>query len=89
MVRLTRINHKPIVINAELIEHLEVTPDTVVTMMGGQKFVVLEGAEEVVARVVAYRRSVLSGVGLPCGPWGKGAQVEEAGGERGETATHG
>ncbi|MEZ5354173.1 MAG: flagellar FlbD family protein [Bryobacteraceae bacterium] len=58
MLRLTRINHKPIVINAELIEHMEGTPDTVITMTGGQKFVVLETTGEVIDRVIEYRRLV-------------------------------
>lgn len=58
MVRLTRINHKPLVLNAELIEHIEASPDTVITMTNGQKFVVIETGEEVVAKVLDYQRSV-------------------------------
>lgn len=58
MVRLTRINHIPLVLNAELIEHIEGTPDTVITMTTGQKFVVAETQDEVVARVLDYQRSV-------------------------------
>lgn len=58
MIHLTRINHVPITLNAELIEHVEVTPDTVITLINGGKFVVLESPEEVVDRVVAYRRLV-------------------------------
>jgi flagellar protein FlbD len=58
MILLTRINRKPIVINADLIEHVEVTPDTVITMTTGQKFVVLDSAQEVVEKTVAFRKSV-------------------------------
>jgi len=58
VVRLTRINHKPLVLNAELIEHIEASPDTVITMTNGQKFVVIETGEEVVAKVLDYQRSV-------------------------------
>lgn len=56
MIRLTRLNHTPVVLNADLIEHIEVTPDTVISMTSGPKFVVQESAEEVVTRVIEYRR---------------------------------
>lgn len=56
MIQLTRINQKPLVVNSDLIEHIETTPDTVVTMTTGEKFVVLEEAAEVVEKVVAFRR---------------------------------
>lgn len=59
MIHLTRINHRPMVINAELIEHVETTPDTVVSMTTGEKFVVIESADEVVNRVISYRRAIL------------------------------
>ena len=58
MIHLTRINHRPLVVNAELIEHVETTPDTVVSMTTGEKFVVVESADEIVSRVIAYRRSI-------------------------------
>ena len=48
MIQLTRLNHVPLIVNADLIEHVEVTPDTVVALTTGQKFLVLESAEEVV-----------------------------------------
>lgn len=58
MIHLTRINHADLIVNADLIEHIEVTPDTVVSLTSGQKFMVLESADEVVRRVVEYRRSI-------------------------------
>ena len=60
MIKLTRINHVPLVVNSDLIEHVEVTPDTVVTLMNGQKFMVLESPEEVVSRVIDFRRCILN-----------------------------
>lgn len=60
MIRLTRINQKPLLINSDLIEHIEMTPDTVVAMTTGQKFVVLESADEVLHKVTEFRRSILS-----------------------------
>jgi len=62
MIQLTRLNHVPLVLNSDLIEHMEVTPDTVVTLTTGQKFVVLESAEEVLDRIIEFRRSIVSGV---------------------------
>lgn len=62
MIQLTRLNHIPLVLNADLIEHIEITPDTVITLTSGQKIMVLEPATEVVDRVVAFRRSLLNGV---------------------------
>jgi flagellar protein FlbD len=58
MIKLTRLNHSPLIVNSDLIEHIEVTPDTVVTLTSGQKLIVLETAEEIVERVVAFRRSI-------------------------------
>jgi len=58
MIQLTRINHVPLVLNGDLIEHIERTPDTVISLTNGQKLVVLEAPEEIVRRVVEFRRSL-------------------------------
>jgi flagellar protein FlbD len=58
MVRLTRLNHVSIYLNPDLIEHMESTPDTVLTLTNGQKYVVREPAAEVVDRIVEFRRLV-------------------------------
>jgi flagellar protein FlbD len=58
MIQLTRINHVPLVLNADLIEHIETTPDTVISMTTGQKFVVLEPTSEVIRRVIDFRRAL-------------------------------
>jgi flagellar protein FlbD len=58
MIRLTRINRVPLVINSDLIEHVEVTPDTVIAMTGGQKFMVMETADEVIQKVIDFRRAI-------------------------------
>lgn len=62
MIHLTRINRVPLVLNADLIEHVEATPDTVISLTTGQKILVLESPEQIVDRVVQFRRSVL---GIP------------------------
>jgi flagellar protein FlbD len=58
MIRLTRINHVPLVLNADLIEHMEMTPDTVVSLINGQKFVVLESTEDIIGSVIEFRRQI-------------------------------
>jgi len=60
MIRLTRINHVPLVLNSDLIEHVETTPDTVVTLTTGQKLLVLESADEVIQKVIDFRRAISS-----------------------------
>lgn len=62
MIHLTRLNHVPFVVNSDLIEQIEMTPDTVITLTTGQKFMVLENADEVIERVVQFRRSLLGGL---------------------------
>jgi flagellar protein FlbD len=58
MIQVTRINHLPLVLNSDLIEHMESTPDTVISLTNGQKLVVLESVAEVVKRVMEFRRSI-------------------------------
>jgi flagellar protein FlbD len=58
MIRLTRINHQEIVLNSDLIEHMEASPDTVLTLTNGQKMMVLETPQEIVERVISFRRRV-------------------------------
>ncbi len=65
MIKLTRLNHVPLIVNADLIEHVEVTPDTVVALTNGQKFMVLESAEEVVEKVIQFRKAILSSTRCP------------------------
>ncbi len=72
MIRLTRINRVPLVLNSDLIEHLEVTPDTVIAMTTGDKFMVLESAEDVIQKVIEFRRLIadrLPPVAEPGEPW--------------------
>ena len=61
MIYLTRLNRVRLVVNSDLIEHIEVTPDTVVALTSGEKYLVLESANEVIERVVEFRRAVLNG----------------------------
>lgn len=58
MISLHRLNGQSIVLNADLIEYVEATPDTVVTLTSGNKLRVLENLDEVQRRVVAYKRAI-------------------------------
>ncbi len=59
MIRLTRLNHAAFVLNSDLIEHIDITPDTVITLTSGQIVRVREAAEEVIERIVEFRRKIL------------------------------
>jgi flagellar protein FlbD len=58
MIRLTRLNRVPLVLNCDLIEHIEVTPDTVITLTTGQILRVRESADQVIERIVDFRRRI-------------------------------
>lgn len=58
MIRLTRLNGRPMVLNAEQIKCVEETPDTMITLMNGDQLVVKEPMSEVVRRAIDYSRSV-------------------------------
>jgi flagellar protein FlbD len=56
MISVTRLNSKPIVVNADLIRSVEANPDTTITMINGDHIIVLETMEEVVHRAIEYGR---------------------------------
>ena len=58
MIKLTRLNHVPLIINSDLIDHIDATPDTVISLTSGQKFLVTESPEEVVDKVIAFRKAI-------------------------------
>ena len=62
MIRLTRLNNQPLTVNSDLIKFVEQSPDTLITLVTGEKIVVRESAEEVLARLIEFRRSVLQGL---------------------------
>jgi len=64
MVTVRRFNDSEVVINADLIEFVEATPDTVITMTTGKKIMVRDSVEEVVKKVVEYKQSCLNPAGV-------------------------
>lgn len=59
MIYLTRLNKVRVVINSDLIKFVEDTPDTVVTLVSGEKLVVTETVEEVVEKIIRFRRQLM------------------------------
>jgi len=65
MIWLTRLNRMPMVLNSDLIEHIDVTPDTVITLTSGQILRVQESADEVVERIIGFRQRVYAADAAP------------------------
>ena len=59
MIQLTRLNNTPLAVNSDLIKYVEAAPDTVITLLNGEKLVVRETTEQVIERVRDFRRSLL------------------------------
>lgn len=62
MIQLTRLNNSPLIVNSDLVKFVEQSPDTVITLVNGEKILVREKADEVLNRIVEFRRSVLQGI---------------------------
>ncbi len=62
VIRLTRLNGNPLALNSDLIKFVENAPDTVITLVNGEKMIVRETTEEVIRQIVEFRRSVLAGL---------------------------
>lgn len=58
LIRLTRLNNTSFILNADLIKTIEERPDTTITLINGETFIVRDTVEEVVARAVEYGRAV-------------------------------
>ncbi|HVJ07540.1 MAG TPA: flagellar FlbD family protein [Acidisarcina sp.] len=59
MIELTRLNGNALVINSDLIKFAESSPDTMLTLINGEKIMVRESCTEVIERVIAYRARLL------------------------------
>ena len=58
MILVTRLNGKPMVINAELIRSIEENPDATITLINGDHIIVKETMNEIVERAIEYGRSM-------------------------------
>jgi len=62
MIQLTRLNNQPLVVNSDLIKFVEHAPDTVLTLVTGEKVVVRETSDEVLQKITNFRRTILTGL---------------------------
>lgn len=58
MIYVKRLNHKVFVLNCELIESIEETPDTVITLTTGKKIVVEESIDEIIDKIIQYKKKI-------------------------------
>lgn len=56
MIILTKLNHKDFVVNTDLIKFIEDVPDTLITLTTGDKIFILETKEEVILKIIEYKR---------------------------------
>lgn len=71
MIQLTRLNNSPLIVNSDLIKWIENAPDTVLTLVTGEKIVVLEPSRLVLEKIVEFRRRILTDIpvqGASTGP---------------------
>ncbi|MCK8058764.1 MULTISPECIES: flagellar FlbD family protein [unclassified Fusibacter] len=66
MIKVSRLNGKEFIVNCDLIEFIESTPDTVITLSTDKKIIVSESIDEVIERIVQYKQktSILPSSGL-------------------------
>lgn len=83
MISVTRLNGTEIVVNTDLIETVEATPDTVLTLVDGKRYLVSESPAEVVDLIRAFRVSILRQVDEFRGQAGNGLRVVRGTGEDG------
>ncbi len=62
MIEVTRLNGMPMILNSDLIKLCESSPDTMLTLIHGEKLIVRESCAEIVEKVMAYRAQLLSSV---------------------------
>lgn len=58
MITLTKLNMKAFSLNADLIETIETTPDTVITTVTGRKYVVQESEQSIIEQIITYKRRI-------------------------------
>ncbi|MEA1973194.1 MAG: flagellar FlbD family protein [Candidatus Cloacimonadota bacterium] len=58
MVKITKFNGKEILVNSDLIEFIEATPDTIITLTTGKKVIVKDKVEDLVERIVKFKKKI-------------------------------
>lgn len=68
MIHVTRLDGTELLVNVDLVEWIERTPDTVISLVNGEKLLVKESPDEIVRRVTTYKRSLYAGPVLIADP---------------------
>lgn len=58
MIKLTKMNKNEFILNVDLIQIIEETPDTVITLTNGHKIIVIENAEQIIEKIIKYKRKI-------------------------------
>jgi len=58
MIKVTLLDGKNIFVNAELIETIQETPDTIITLTNGKKMIVLDDPQDLLQKIIAYKRTI-------------------------------
>ena len=61
MIKLTGFNKKEFILNAEVIEKIEIMPETLITLINGKKYIVIESTEEVIEKILKYKKRIFTG----------------------------
>lgn len=61
MIKLTGLNKEEFILNAEIIEKIEIVPETLITLTNGKKYLVMESAEVVMDRILKYKKKIFTG----------------------------
>ena len=86
MIEVTRLDDSKMVVNVELIQSLQATPDTVITFTTRERMMVKESVEELSERILRYQRSIHSGTGVEARPGM--TDIDMQGGYRAEGPFH-
>jgi uncharacterized protein YlzI (FlbEa/FlbD family) len=62
MIEVTRLNGNPMLVNSDLIKIAEASPDTMLTLIHGEKLIVRESCQEILDKILAYRALLLAAV---------------------------
>ena len=61
MIKLTGLNKVEFILNAEVIEKIETVPDTLITLINGKKYLVLESTDVIIEKVLKYKKKIFTG----------------------------
>ncbi|MBP2031387.1 flagellar protein FlbD [Clostridium algifaecis] len=61
MIKLVGLNNKEFIVNADIIEKVEAIPESLITLTNGKKYLVKESNDEIVRKVIEYKRKIFRG----------------------------